>query len=212
MAHNTNTLAPWAELVPDMGPMTVDELLALPKDGWQYELVERRLVRMAPPGGEHGEVTGELYAALYNWVKPRQLGRVLAAETGFQLGPHSVLAGDVAFVRMDRIPARGSAARERFWRLAPDLVGEVASPGQSRSDLEAKARVWLGAGVRLVWNVWPRRQEVDVWRTDGAVGAAHLETTLKASAGDLLDGLDGLDVLDVLPGFTHPLAALFAGA
>src|SRR5579863_9326467 len=51
-----NTLAPWAELVPDQGPMTVDELLALPDDGWLYELVEGRLVRMAPPGGEHGEI------------------------------------------------------------------------------------------------------------------------------------------------------------
>lgn len=206
VTHETNTLAPWAELVPDTGPMTVDDLLALPIDDcWQYELVKGRLVRMPLSGGEHGEVTLVLAAALYNWVAPRQLGRVLAAETGFQLGSKSVLAADVAFVRMDRVPPLGNAARERFWQLAPDLVAEVASPGQSRNDLEAKARVWLGAWVRLVWNIWPRRQEVDVWRAD-ATGVAQLEATLRASAGDLLDGLD------VLPGFTHPLTALFAGA
>jgi Uma2 family endonuclease len=115
-----------------------------------------------------------------------------------------VLAADAAYVRLDRLPAFGSAARDRFWRLAPDLVAEVASPGQSRDHLEAKAQVWLGAGVRLVWNVWPKRQQVDVWRSDTA-GAAHLVATLKASAGDLLDGLD------VLPGFTCPLTALFSG-
>jgi Uma2 family endonuclease len=120
MAHDTNTLAPWAELVPAVGPMTIDELLARPEDDWLYELVEGKLVRMPPPGGEHGEIAGELFGALRDWVKPRGLGRVLAAETGFQLGPHTVLAGDAAFVRADRVPARGSAGRKRYWRLAPD--------------------------------------------------------------------------------------------
>ena len=57
------------------------------------------------------------------------------------------------------------------------------------------------AGVRLVWIIWPKRREVDVWRTDAA-GAPQLVATLKH--GDALDGLD------VLPGFTYPLADLFA--
>jgi Uma2 family endonuclease len=114
-----NTLAPWAELVPDIGPMTVDELLALPDDGWMYELVEGRLVRMPPTGGGHGGVASELCAALRNWVKPRGLGRVLAAETGFQLGAGTVLAPDVAYVRAERLPARDSASWESsgHWRL-----------------------------------------------------------------------------------------------
>jgi hypothetical protein len=30
--------------------MTTEELLALPDDGWQYELVEGRLVRLPPSG------------------------------------------------------------------------------------------------------------------------------------------------------------------
>ncbi len=41
-------VAPWAEVVPDMPPMAEDDLLALPDDGWQYELVEGVLVRMPP--------------------------------------------------------------------------------------------------------------------------------------------------------------------
>ena len=196
-----NTLAPWAELVPDVGPMTVDELLALPDDGWLYELVEGRLVRMPPPVGEHGGVAGNLHIALGMWVVPRGLGRVLAAETGFQLGSNTVLAGDVAFVRAERVPARDSVEWKRYWQLAPDLVAEVVSPSQTRQDQEAKARTWLGAGVRLVWIVWPDTQQVDVWRTDAA-GAARRATSLKR--GDALDGLD------VLPGFSYPLADLFA--
>src|SRR5579859_1301066 len=127
-----NTLAPWAELVPGAGPMTVDELLALPEDAqWQYELVDGRLVRMSPTGGGHGEVAVALAARLYNWVIPRHLGRVLAAETGFQLGPNTVLAADVAFVRAEHVPAPTSAAWECFWPVAPDLVVEVVSPSQT---------------------------------------------------------------------------------
>jgi hypothetical protein len=34
----SHTLAPWAEIVPDVEPMTVADLLTLPDDGWQYEL------------------------------------------------------------------------------------------------------------------------------------------------------------------------------
>jgi hypothetical protein len=31
----SDTLAPWAEIVPDAELMTVDDLLTLPDDGWQ---------------------------------------------------------------------------------------------------------------------------------------------------------------------------------
>ena len=46
-----DTVAPWAETV----LFTADDLARLPDDGWQYELVEGRLVRMPPPGAAHGE-------------------------------------------------------------------------------------------------------------------------------------------------------------
>src|SRR5579863_4831916 len=57
MAHDTGSLASWAEVVPGAQPMTVDDLLALPDDGcWQYELVEGKLVRMPGSGGEASNI------------------------------------------------------------------------------------------------------------------------------------------------------------
>ena len=44
MAEAHEILAPWAEIVPDAEPMTVADLLTLPDDGWQYELLDGRLV------------------------------------------------------------------------------------------------------------------------------------------------------------------------
>ena len=42
--------APWAEIVPGMGPVTVDDLLTIPDDGYIYEVVNGALVRMAGIG------------------------------------------------------------------------------------------------------------------------------------------------------------------
>jgi len=96
----------------------------------------------------------------------------------------------VAFVRADNAPLTET---DDFPRLAPDLVGEVASPGDSRRRMAAKARRWLDRGVRLVWVVWPRRREIDVWQP----GAAEPRTL---TAADRLDGGT------VVPGFSIPVA------
>jgi Uma2 family endonuclease len=207
MAHDTNTLAPWAELVPDTGPMTVDDLLAWPDDGrWRYELVEGRLVRMPGSGLEASLIAGELLIALNLFVRPARLGRVTGADGTYNLTrpgdpAETGLVPDVAFVASGRLPPRNSPDFVKAPHLAPDLVAEVASPDQWRPEMGEKAQRHLDAGVRLVWIIWPKRREVDVWQSDAA-GVPQLMTTLKR--GDALDGLD------VLPGFTYPLADLFA--
>jgi Uma2 family endonuclease len=198
-----NTLAPWAELVPDVGPMTVDQLLALPQDQWMYELVDGRLVRMPASGGEASNIALRLAAALMLFAEDRGLGRVTGADGEYDLTlpgnqAETALAPDVAFVRAERVPPRDSAEYKRAWRVAPDIVAEVVSPNQYRPEMAAKAQRYLAAGVRLAWLIWPKYQQVDVWRP----GAAQPIQTL--AIGDQLDGLD------VLPGFTYPLARLFA--
>jgi Uma2 family endonuclease len=197
------TLAPWAEVVPNTGPMTMDDLLALPQDEWMYELVEGRLVRMPASGGEASNIAVLLSAALVNFVLPRQLGRVTGADGEYDLTQpgdpgETGLAPDVAFVRAGRFPPRESPEYRRAWRVAPDLVCEIASPNQFRPAMAAKAQRYLAAGVRLVWVVWPARREVDAWQS----GTDHPVRTLRV--GEALDGLD------VLPGFTYALADLFA--
>jgi Uma2 family endonuclease len=175
---------------------TAADLLAMPHNlDHRYELVEGRLVTMAPTGGTHGRRTFDLAAALGAYAMQHDLGVVLGAETGFNLtrpgeSRETVLAPDVAFVRADNAPLTET---DDFPRLAPDLVGEVASPGDSRRRMAAKARRWLDRGVRLVWVVWPRRREIDVWRP----GEAELHTL---TAADRLDG----DT--VVPGFSIPVA------
>jgi hypothetical protein len=63
--------------------------------------------------------------------------------------------------------------------------------------MDAKARLWLERGVRMVWVVWPRRRNIDIWLPGDDRPRATLGT------GDMLDGGD------VLPGFLYPVADLF---
>lgn len=192
------TLAPWAEVVLHRAPMTVDELLALPDDGWEYELVEGRLVRMPPSGVEASHLAMRLGARLTTFAEDHALGIVTGTDGGFDLGGGTTLAPDVAFVRANRVLPRSSPEYDKAWPLAPDLVIEVASPNQYRPGMSSKARQYLTAGVRLVWIVWPKRREVDVWKS----GDTKSSTTL--SIDDTLDGGD------IVPGFTYALARLFA--
>jgi Uma2 family endonuclease len=64
--------------------------------------------------------------------------------------------------------------------------------------MAAKAQRYLAAGVRLVWIIWPRSQQVDLWLP----GDTKPATTY--TAADMLDGRD------IVPGFVYPIAELFA--
>jgi Uma2 family endonuclease len=201
MTHDSG--APWAEPVPEAGmPMTVDELARLPDDACRYELVEGRLVRMSPTGGRHGRISLRLGAVLNSFVEAHGLGCVTGAETGFLLSrpgePETVLAPDVAFVRAEHVPPENSPEYDTFWHLVPDVVAEVASPSQYRSELAEKARLWLAYGACLVWVVWPQTKQVEVWRP-----GRDMPMTILGIA-------DMLDVLDVVPGFMYTVASLLA--
>ena len=86
--------------------MTADELLEMPDDGSRYELIEGELVELVPPGASHGFVASNAGATLREFVRPRRLGAVFAAETGFVIStdPDTVRAPDAAFVASDRLP------------------------------------------------------------------------------------------------------------
>lgn len=173
---------------------TAEQLAALPDDGHRYELVEGVLRMMSPAGGRHGRIGGKLYRRIANHVEQHRLGETYAAETGFLLrqNPDTVRAPDAAFVSSARLGA--NADYPGYLPLAPDLVAEVMSPGDRRSEADHKARDWLAAGVRVVLVVDPQHASIRVHRP----GNAPVEQ---------VEGL--LDLRDVIPGFQLDVAELF---
>ena len=73
-------VAPWAEVVPGVGPVTVNALLTLPDDGYRYEVVEGTLVRMAGSGYEATTIGLTIAAELRAYARPRRLGVATAAK------------------------------------------------------------------------------------------------------------------------------------
>ncbi|HEV8635807.1 MAG TPA: Uma2 family endonuclease [Chloroflexota bacterium] len=91
--------------------------------------------------------------------------------------------------REDRLPSA-------YVPLAPDLVVEVVSPGDSAADVQDKVDTWLGFGTKAVWVLYPGPRLV-VHRPDGTARALGLD--------------DEIDGGDVLPGFRMRLRDLVAG-
>ena len=199
-ALRSATLAPWAEIVPDVGPMTVGDLLRWPaEDGWRYELVEGALVRVAGSRPKAVRVTDRLYRALGNYIDAHGLGQTTLPDAVYDFErtgqPNTGLLPDIGFYYAAR---EAMVVDDQPYPFAPDLAVEVVSPSQNQEALDAKARRYLAGGTALVWVVWPDTQTVDVWRPSNTPRPSK---TLRI--GDMLDGED------VVGGFTYPLADLF---
>jgi len=171
--------------------LTADELLNTSIPDKRVELVRGVLIVREPAGYLHGDVTMRLGARLSSFATARELGRVLAAETGFrvQSDPDTVRAPDIAFLSTERIP---DPRPQGFLTMAPDLVVEVLSPHDRPGETLAKIGDWLEGGARLVWVVDPERRGARIYRPDGSQSVI--------SENESLDGED------VLPGFTCQLA------
>lgn len=198
--HLPSHIAPWAAVAPNAPPhMTLAEFLDYPgEDGYRYELVEGVLVRVAGTRPRAGRVTRNLLFPLAAYVQAHQLGTVTPPDEVYDLeGSGQIDTGllpDIGFYNATREPM---VDPDKAYPFAPDLAVEVASPTQYRPEMDAKAARYLAGGTALVWVVWPKRQQVDVWRPGDRV-----PTTLEVS--DMLDGEN------VVPGFTYPVAHLFA--
>ena len=136
-------------------PITADELLEMPDDGFRYELVAGELRRRTPAGDAHGEIAATLSGLLFAHVRAHGLGRVYAAETGFRLAtdPDTVRAPDVAFVRRERVaPPAGSRASgrgRRIWRPRSSPPATPTPKWRRRSSTgSTPAAAWSSSSFR----------------------------------------------------------------
>ena len=175
--------------------LTADDLLRLYSDGVRGELIRGVLCETMPAGHRHGKIVMRLGLRLGAFIEPRGLGTLVGSDSGVWLerDPDTVREPDLAFTSVEKIALEAEITG--YAEVAPDLVVEVASPGDSRREVHDKARMWLSHGVRLVWVVHPETRTVDVYPPDG--------DAVTLSEGDALDGLD------VLPGFACDVSAVF---
>jgi Uma2 family endonuclease len=171
-----------------------DVLRILDDENRPCELVEGTLVEK-PMGYEESELAMLIGTLLNNYVRPRRLGIVTGPDGTLQLFPGLVRIPDVAFASWDRFPGR-TRPKVRIPHLAPDLVVEVLSRGNTRAEMIRKLGEYFEAGVRLVWLVDHRKRTVRVHTA--------IDRSVLFKDDQVLDG--GA----VLPGFVLRLNELFA--
>jgi Uma2 family endonuclease len=174
---------------------TAEDLLKMPEDGFRYELVQGELIKMAPPGFEHGGIAVNIIGPLDQHVRANNLGMVVS-EVGFQLAhnPDTVRAPDVAYVRQERLQQIGKP--KEYFPGAPDLAVEIISPNDIYSDVDDKVGEWLHFGAQMVIVVNPRRHTVTVYHAQFP--------TVFLTENDTLDGGD------MVPGWTMPVRSIFS--
>lgn len=161
----------------------------------RFELVRGVLHEMSPSSFNSSLVMSNLALELGQFVKHHRLGSVTFAEAGYLLerNPDTVVAPDIAFVRIDRIPQ--PVPKRGFFVGMPDLVIEIISPSDEPAEIRRKQALYDRIGIPLVWWIDPDRRVATVHRAGRPVG--HLTES------------DSLDGADIIPGFSLSLSQVF---
>lgn len=161
-------------------PENRDRLLEL----IEGEIVEKMVIQ------EHGMIAGNIHAILWNFIKPRKLGR-LAIEARYQIPAdlHNARLPDISFVAdmSEPIVTRGGVPQ------MPDFAIEVKSPDDMYKQMREKADYYLQNGTKLVWLVYPEKRIVEVY-TNEQQDILTLEDRL--TGGELLPEFE-LSVKDI---------------
>jgi Uma2 family endonuclease len=174
---------------------TPDDLLTMP-DGDRFELVNGNLVERTMSLWS-SYIAGRLYRLLSTHCEENRLGWVLPEGTSyrcFQDDPNRVRRPDVSFISRKRLSLE-QAVKEGHISLVPDLAVEVVSPHDLFYEVDIKVGEWQAGGVRLLWIVTPRREQVQIPRADGP------DITLKKD--------DEISGEEVIPGFRCRVGDLF---
>ena len=145
-------------------------------------------------GFESSVVAAAILAILRQFVSTRRLGLISGADGMFQLLANVVRAPDVAFVSLKQLP-QGRFPTDAFPPLAPELVVEVLSPGNTKAEMSRKRIEYFHSGTQLIWIVDCDNRSVTVYTSPAAAVVYHEKDTIDGGG--------------VLPGFSSPVADFF---
>jgi Uma2 family endonuclease len=161
-----------------------------------FELVDGTLVEKIM-GFDESIYAFYLGGLLFKYLETHDLGKMVGADGMMRLFPGLVRIPDVAFISWARFP-KGKRKRGEIPTVAPDLIVEVLSKGNTPKEMARKLDEYFRVGARLVWYVDPKKRTVRVYTArDRSV---------------LLREDQALDGGNVLPGFSLSIRDWFAEA
>ena len=129
-------------------------------DSWdedvRCELINGVVYNLAAPMEDHQSICVELCTQLHTYLRKKTC-RVFTAPYAVYLTPNTVVEPDLVIV------CDPSKRTRRGCQGAPDMVVEVVSPSSMRMDLRTKMDLYLKAGIREYWLVYPEPHIVQVY-------------------------------------------------
>jgi len=167
----------------------------------RIELIKGRIFKMSPaPGSAHQEISGNIYFAfkLYLLKKPC---KVFSAPFDVRLPRKSKNNQDLITVVQPDICVICDPSKidERGCLGAPDIVVEILSPGNNKTELQNKYEVYEESGVQEYWIVSP--QDKTFFRYTLNSEGAYFPSKLLTFESEV--------TTPILPGFVLNLEAVF---
>lgn len=138
-------------------PFTVDDLEAMPDDGYRYELIDGMLFVSPAPDLHHQEMVGNLFVAL-KAACPSDMHVVLA--------PFTVQFSKTTGLQPDVLVGRKKDFTRKFLPVAPVLAVEVFSPSSRLNDLNTKKAVYEKYGAQSYWVIDPEAPALIAFELD----------------------------------------------
>jgi Uma2 family endonuclease len=176
---------------PHPGTATEADCVRVTESEYPCELIDGTLVKKAVSVPE-SYLSHLLSALIGPFVLKHNLGMCTAPDGMFKMIRGNIREPDFSFTRHDRVPV----PMPKVGGWCPDLCVEVLSSSNTHDEMIRKRREYFEAGCRLIWEIDPREQLVDV----------YVEAD---EAREMLDANGTLSGEDVLPGFSLPLNVLF---
>jgi Uma2 family endonuclease len=200
---------------PPPGEATEEDIERIRREkGVPCELIDGVLVEKAV-SYYSGLIAAELTRLLGNFVSSRRLGWINGSDGFVWILGKFLRAPDVQFVHRDQFPD-GRPPTTGYPELAPALVVEVFSPGNTPGEMELKRRHFFEAGTELFWIVYPDRQEFWGLGKYGQGGVIvvdphvqEIDVFTDPETHQTLGRDEILDGGDILPGFSIRVGDLF---
>lgn len=151
-------------------PMTTEELLAMPDDGMERELIRGELWErpMTVRNRWHTRIESKLAYLLWDWLlrQPEPRGAIHSGEVGCILrhDPDTTVGIDVVFI--SATTAVQEPDHTTLIDGVPILAAEILSPSEKQEEIDVRVNEYLTAGTPLVWVINPRFRTVTVYRPD----------------------------------------------
>ena len=140
--------------------LTLQKFLDLPIGDISYEFVDGYAVPKVSPKYFHSTLQSALLLLIRSWCKGK--GRVVSqwAIMLERQGEDWIPIPDLTYISYQRLPA--SWKRNEACPIAPELVIEIISPGQTSKQFVDKAQDYFKAGISRVWIVDPEALTIEV--------------------------------------------------